>query len=89
MQKNKSDNVTHEDVTVVDLMAYRLKKCVENAQTDQEQDLALNLQSMYLHNEIDIEMDNGSMYFKHKEEPSAEDNTEDSRVVIIDLNETP
>jgi len=81
MQKNESDNVTHEDLTVVDLIAYRLKQQVDLAATPDIYHLALTLQDMYYNEEINVTMENGSMIYA----PADGDPDSIAGHVIIDM----
>ena len=83
MQKNESDIVTHEDVTVVDLIAYRLKQQVELAATPDTYQLALTLQDMYYNEEINVTMESGSMIYA----PVDEEADSITGPIIIDMYE--
>lgn len=63
------------EATVLDLMAYRLKKQVEESTDDECQQIALTLQDMYYNDEIDVTMEYGTMLFRLKGEEDWTDNT--------------
>jgi hypothetical protein len=74
--------MNNTDVKVLDLMAYRLKKQVDNSVDQHSQQIALTLQDMYINNEIDVTMEYGTMFYRLKGE---EEWTDNSGPIIIDM----
>ena len=78
---------TNPDITVEDLIAYRLKQKIDLASSEQEHQVRVALYELYVSNEIDVKVEDGEMLFclsgTGEEETPADDN--DSTVVITDI----
>jgi len=78
---------TIPDITVEDLIAYRLKQKIDQASNEQEHSVRLALYELYVSNEIDVKVEDGEMLFclsgTGEEETPTDDN--DSTVVITDI----
>ncbi len=78
---------TNPDITVEDLIAYRLKQKIDLASSEQEHQVRVALYELYVSNEIDVKVEDGEMLFclsgTGEEETPTDDN--DSTVVITDI----
>ena len=78
---------TNPDITVEDLIAYRLKQKIDLASSEQEHEVRVALYELYVSNEIDVKVEDGEMLFclsgAGEEETPTDDN--DSTVVITDI----
>jgi len=78
---------TNPDITVEDLIAYRLKQKIDLASSEQEHEVRVALYELYVSNEIDVKVEDGEMLFclsgTGEEETPTDDN--DSTVVITDI----
>jgi len=78
---------TTPDVTITDLIAWKLKQKIEQASSEQEHEVRVALYELYVSHEIDVKVEDGEMLFclsgTGEEETPADDN--DSTVVITDI----
>ena len=56
----------HEDLdNVIDLMAVRIERAIDEAQTAEEFDVATTLYEMYTEGEVEVTMKEGQLFFQY------------------------